>query len=44
MIHMEQVCYSYQKNRPSILSNVTLHESDPVIGAIWGETVPAKLR
>ncbi|MGO4529052.1 ATP-binding cassette domain-containing protein [Paenibacillus sp. 2TAF8] len=42
MIQMEQVCYSYQKNRPPILNNVTLHESEPVIGAIWGRNGAGK--
>ena len=42
MIQMEQVCYSYQKNRSPILNNVTLHESEPVIGAIWGRNGAGK--
>lgn len=42
MIHMEQVCYSYQKNKPSILNSVTLHENEPVIGAIWGRNGAGK--
>ncbi|WP_154959520.1 ABC transporter ATP-binding protein [Paenibacillus xylanexedens] len=42
MIHMEQVCYSYQKSKPSILNSVTLHENEPVIGAIWGRNGAGK--
>ncbi|PYE48886.1 ABC transporter ATP-binding protein [Paenibacillus barcinonensis] len=42
MIDMEQVCYSYQKNNPPILNNVTLHEHEPVIGAIWGRNGAGK--
>ncbi|KAA8784037.1 ABC-2 type transport system ATP-binding protein [Paenibacillus sp. 4624] len=42
MIHMEQVCYSYQKNKTSILNSVTLHENEPVIGAIWGRNGAGK--
>lgn len=42
MIHMEQVSYSYQKNNPPMLDNVTLHEKEPVIGAIWGRNGAGK--
>ncbi|MDM5280847.1 ABC transporter ATP-binding protein [Paenibacillus silvae] len=42
MIHMEHVCYSYQKNKPPILNNVTLHEHEPVIGAVWGRNGAGK--
>ena len=42
MIHVEQVCYSYQKSKPSILNSVTLHENEPVIGAIWGRNGAGK--
>ncbi|WP_434748788.1 ATP-binding cassette domain-containing protein [Paenibacillus amylolyticus] len=42
MIQMEQVRYSYQKNKDPILNEVTLHESEPVIGAIWGRNGAGK--
>ncbi|MNP19363.1 Fe(3+) ions import ATP-binding protein FbpC [compost metagenome] len=40
MIHMEQVNYSYQKT--PVLNQVTLHESEPIISAIWGRNGAGK--
>lgn len=42
MIRMEHVSYSYQKNSPAILNEISLHESEPVIGAIWGRNGAGK--
>lgn len=40
MIQIEQVTYSYQET--PVLNNVTLHESEPTISAMWGRNGAGK--
>ncbi|MFE6074794.1 ATP-binding cassette domain-containing protein [Paenibacillus sp. NPDC057886] len=40
MIQIEQVTYSYQET--PVLKNVTLHESEPTISAMWGRNGAGK--
>ena len=40
MIQIEQVTYSYQQT--PVLDNVTLHESEPIISAMWGRNGAGK--
>ncbi|MDN4601439.1 ABC transporter ATP-binding protein [Paenibacillus sp. F6_3S_P_1C] len=42
MIHIEQMNYSYQKTKTPVLNNVTLHESEPIISALWGRNGAGK--
>ncbi|WP_413373988.1 ATP-binding cassette domain-containing protein [Paenibacillus taichungensis] len=42
MIHIEQVNYSYQKTKTPVLNNVNLHESEPIISAMWGRNGAGK--
>ncbi|QOS81818.1 ABC transporter ATP-binding protein [Paenibacillus sp. JNUCC31] len=40
MIQIEQVTYSYQQTQ--VLDNVTIHESEPIISAMWGRNGAGK--
>ncbi|UPK43897.1 MULTISPECIES: ATP-binding cassette domain-containing protein [Paenibacillus] len=40
MIQIEQVTYGYQQT--PVLNNVTLHESEPIISAMWGRNGAGK--